>query len=404
MNETAKSAERFKAFKIGALCITSYLASYVMRNILSVSTPQMLEGGGFTKSRLGLISSVYFFVYALGQLVNGAIGDRVRARSMVGTGLVLSALAAFIFPYSSHAAAQTACFALNGFGLSMLRGPLMRVISENTLPKYARNCCVGFSVASFLGPLAAGVLAAALSWRAVFMTVSAVTFAMGAASFLILTYFENHGIIIKRTAHEERQRIGLTAIFSLKGFLLYMFVGALTEIVGSSVSFWIPSYISEYLRFSPSESSMIYSVISVLKAFSPFLCMFIFTKLGENEMLLMKIMFFVSAAAFAAMNFSANMWFCLAVLLVALTAAGCASTVLWSIYIPSLRDSGCVSSANGFLDFSGYIAASAANMFFADTAQTMGWKTLVVIWAALMFAGGAAVVGYSIKRRVVNNA
>ncbi|UKI36341.1 MAG: hypothetical protein L6V93_20915 [Clostridiales bacterium] len=42
---------------------------------------------------------------------------------------------------------------MNGFGLSMLRGPLVKTISENTIPKHARNICIGFSAAGLCGPL-----------------------------------------------------------------------------------------------------------------------------------------------------------------------------------------------------------------------------------------------------------
>ncbi|UKI36340.1 MAG: hypothetical protein L6V93_20910 [Clostridiales bacterium] len=70
-----------KALKMGALCIVTYTASYIMRNILSVSSVQMLNDG-FTKDKIGSISSVYFMAYALGQLVNGRLGDRIKTKKI----------------------------------------------------------------------------------------------------------------------------------------------------------------------------------------------------------------------------------------------------------------------------------------------------------------------------------
>lgn len=86
------------ALQIGGISITTYLVSYLLRNILSLLTPQMLETASYTKKTIALMSSVYFIVYASGQLVNGIIGDIVKPRIMVFTGLIISGLPLLVFP------------------------------------------------------------------------------------------------------------------------------------------------------------------------------------------------------------------------------------------------------------------------------------------------------------------
>ena len=79
-----KNNKRAKeALFIGLLCSISYLAVYVARNVLSTVTPQMVEGGEFTKEYIGEISSLFFIFYALGQLLNGFLGDKIKARYMI---------------------------------------------------------------------------------------------------------------------------------------------------------------------------------------------------------------------------------------------------------------------------------------------------------------------------------
>ena len=77
LEKESDKAEFSKALKIGALCIVTYTASYIMRNVLSVSSVQMLKDG-FTKDKIGSISSIYFMAYAFGQLVNGRLGDKAK--------------------------------------------------------------------------------------------------------------------------------------------------------------------------------------------------------------------------------------------------------------------------------------------------------------------------------------
>ena len=77
-NESAK-----KAICLGVLCAVAYLAVYIARNTLGAVAPKT----GFSEAFLGKTSSVYFVSYAVGQLINGVIGDRIKARNMISFGL-----------------------------------------------------------------------------------------------------------------------------------------------------------------------------------------------------------------------------------------------------------------------------------------------------------------------------
>ena len=66
------------AIMIGTLCSVSYFAVYIARNILGAVTPKMVEAG-YSESYIGSISSLYFVFYAVGQLINGMIGEKIKA-------------------------------------------------------------------------------------------------------------------------------------------------------------------------------------------------------------------------------------------------------------------------------------------------------------------------------------
>ena len=87
--ETNKKTELSKAVQIGTACVSSYMVSYYMRNVLSVTSPEMLSSGIFTKEFLGTLSSVYMLLYAIGQLINGVIGDIVKPKLMITGGMIL---------------------------------------------------------------------------------------------------------------------------------------------------------------------------------------------------------------------------------------------------------------------------------------------------------------------------
>ena len=68
-------------------------------------------------------------------------------------------------------------------------------------------------------------------------------------------------------------------------------------------------------------------------------------------------------------------------------AADCAASIMWSRYCPSLRNTGMVSSATGFLDFCSYMAASASSTLFANAVSDIGWGPLILVWMGLMLVG-----------------
>ena len=70
-----------------------------------------------------------------------------------------------------------------------------------------------------------------------------------------------------------------------------------------------------------------------------------------------------------------------------------ASSVMWSVYCPSLVDTGMVSSATGFLDFLSYMAAAFATAIFGNLADKIGWDGLLLSWAGLAVLGVVVMIG-----------
>ena len=189
------SADAKKAIMIGALCSVSYLAVYIARNILSAVTPQMTEVG-YDKGYIGLISSVYFICYALGQLFNVIVGDRIKAKWMIGLGLMFAGISNVLFVvFIDVKMLAPAIYGLTGVFLAMIYGPMTKVVAENTDPIYTTRCSLGYTFASFIGTPAAGLFAIFFEWNGVFFVGSAILTIMGVVAFVVFSLFEKRGLI-----------------------------------------------------------------------------------------------------------------------------------------------------------------------------------------------------------------
>ena len=156
----------------------------------------MLEDPTYTKDYISWISSLYFSFYAFGQLINGLVGERIPAKWMICIGLLGAGVTNFVFStVTLIPAAAMIAYGFTGLFLSMIYGPMTKVVAENTEPIYATRCSLGYTFASFFGSPVAGLLALFLSWRGVFNVSSIAMLAMSALCFLGFTAFERKKII-----------------------------------------------------------------------------------------------------------------------------------------------------------------------------------------------------------------
>ena len=193
------------AIMIGALCAVAYLAVYIARNVLGAVNPQLIEAG-FTEEYIGRISSLYFIFYAVGQLINGLIGNRIHAKYMISLGLALSAISNFVFSRTiANEAVAMMAYAVTGFFLAMIYAPMTKVVAENTEPVHATRCSLGYTFASLIGSPVAGVLAAMMVWKSVFDFSSAALLLMGVACFLCFSVMERRGIVRYNQYHVPKK-------------------------------------------------------------------------------------------------------------------------------------------------------------------------------------------------------
>ena len=383
------------AIMIGILCSVSYLAVYIARNILSAVTPQLIASG-YSKEYIGSISSLYFIFYAFGQLINGFVGERIKAKWMISIGLLGGGITNLIFSYvvADKAEAMIA-YGMTGFFLSMIYGPMTKVVSENTETKHAVRCSLGYDFASFLGSPMAGMLASFLAWAHVFTVSTVALAAMSILIFAFFTAFERKGIVqYGQFKPKEKGAKNVKVLFKHQ-IVKYSLVSILTGIVRTSVVFWLPTFLTEYHKISESRSAMVFSGITLALSFCSFLAVFVYEKLGHNMDLTVLLAFSGSTVFFALTYFLKSPVINIAMLILAILCSNCAASMLWSRYCPGLRDTGMVSSATGFLDFLSYMASAAANLIFPKAVTHIGWGGLILVWLGLMIFGVVIALPYN---------
>lgn len=107
---------RAKALRARVFSLTwlSYASYYLTRKNFGVVKSRIESEVGVSMGMLGVIDTVYLAAYAVGQFVNGALGDRLGARRMIAAGMLVSAAMSWLFGASSAAGLFLLAFGVNG--------------------------------------------------------------------------------------------------------------------------------------------------------------------------------------------------------------------------------------------------------------------------------------------------
>jgi MFS family permease len=145
--------------------------------------PILFAGAGLSVARIGVLAALYPAVWGAGQLVTGALSDRIGRKWLIVGGMWLQALALALVAVADTFTVWAVAAGLLGAGTAMVYPTLLASIGDVAHPSWrARSVGIyrlwrdgGFAV----GALLAGIVADTLGVRAAVWTVAALTAASG---------------------------------------------------------------------------------------------------------------------------------------------------------------------------------------------------------------------------------
>ena len=190
-HQNASSRFRTAQWRILLATMFCYLFFYTGRQTFGFAIPGIQEELGISKATLGWASAALLWAYAIGQAINGNLGDKFGGRRMMSLGSVLSCGLNWVVSFGSSLSSLVIPWAANGYAQSMGWAPGSRVLS-NWWGHEERGKVYGFYV--FAAGMAS-VLAFATStlilefqfgWRWIFRLPVLLLFVGGAAYYWIV--------------------------------------------------------------------------------------------------------------------------------------------------------------------------------------------------------------------------
>ncbi|MCL1808280.1 MAG: MFS transporter [Clostridiales bacterium] len=261
--------EQFKKYNSRmwvALFLFALLYCFLYSGRLNISTaiPMMEDEMGWTTGQLGILSSILFWTYGFGHLVNGRLGEIFGIKRFIVAGIILSALTNICISFQSSLVVICILWGFNGYFQSMLWSPGMAYIAA-WWPGAKRGFATGFcNASSSLGTAAAWLavtlaftIAPNMGWRAAFSLPTVLMF----AAMLVFLIFakgkpedvglppykeekvrEAHEDELVKVVEEKGKLYPYVYLFSQWRFFIWCLIVAGSNLSRYGLLTWMPKY------------------------------------------------------------------------------------------------------------------------------------------------------------------
>ena len=394
-----KSLQSNKPFL--ALCWVTYLAAYLCRMNLSSVLYKLGPALHIGTESLGVLGSAFFLAYAVGQLVNGFLGDRIRPVYYLTFAVLATAALNLAIAVSSRYEMVLLYWTLNGFVQSMFWGPLMRVLSQRFDP--SGNIRVGSVMSAsittgyILSWSVMGRLLVDSQWQAHFLLPAA-------AALPVLLAWAALAARERRTALPRQAcKPGLPSLIrQVRAQKLWLVAAACVfhGLIKESITLWAPLLLVETLHIDVKSSFWFILIIPAANYGGLLLTSRLARRTPGYVGVLLPALFLVVAVCGVAIYFT-GAHSVLSVVWIALISAmlSGANCLLLSVIPLSYGGSNIVSSLVGLFDFSSYLGAAVSSLALSLALTGGGLKPVALIWLAAAIAATACSALFIQKRK-----
>jgi sugar phosphate permease len=270
-----------------------YLFTYNGRLNMGLALPHMFKEFGWTKAEAGLLTSLLFWAYGIGQLINGRLCEIVGPKQFAFLGVILSITTNIVISFQSSFLVIAILWTLNGYFQAMVFAPGLTLVSR-WWPHKRRGMATGIVSASltiaqlvcWLTVLASLNIMPDWGWRAAFRLPVLLT-AVFAILFWILAKRDQADIGLPsyveipemKAAEEEYATIirekgklyPYITMFKHWTFVVWCLIMVLLNAARYAMFTWVPTYFVEVYKVNLKQGVLFTLVLPLGMVLGAFL-------------------------------------------------------------------------------------------------------------------------------------
>ncbi len=366
---------------VGALCAT-YGLFYLGRVNISVVLPLLAIELDVSRAEIGSLGTVFFWIYGLGNLINGELGSQVRPFRLIGLGLLATAIVNLAFGFQTSLLMMLILWGVNGFAQSAGWPPMIRILAERLDPRQIKRVSTMMPFSYVVGTVvtwaAIGAVATGENWRFAFWLP-------GLVLLLTATLWWKAGIDAPRS---PSSKIRLSAIIpEARGVAFALAVSALAGFVRNGSIIWLPTYILDSDLIGDNLVGAVAAITQLVAI--PGLVLAHRRVRRTNQVLTTAVLLLGAAGLAFLLLASMGQALSLVILCLAMLLLGGAFGLVTSSMPLILAPPGRASAIAGSLNMMATFAGGLAGFSIGGLVEQSGWGAAFALWGIMLLCASA---------------
>lgn len=401
MEEALQPTQNRKRITL-ALCILTYVMAYLCRLNFSSAVLKIGADFGAGTATMGTVGALFFIAYALGQLVNGFIGDTVSPVRFLIIATLGTGLMNLLMFFADHIWLIFLFWILNGYFQSIFWAACNRILSYYYGAGEHHVISMGMSlsmVASYLlSWVVLGKLLLDAAWQSYFL-IPALVAAVVLVLWFGFGYLEKSvAVTIRKAVPPDRKT--LAGVMLGEGLWLICFSCLFVGIIKEGIGLWAPVIFLAVLGNDIDQALLLLVLIplgnfggivltgGLLRRFGQIADRLLIAMMGTMALLAAGILLLKTSSPLVAVFLTAA---------ISGLVMGC-NSILMS-YLPlSYASQNIVSSLIGIFDSCAYAGAAISGYVLGVFLDHSHWQIIPLFWL-IAAIGGACFV--ALRRRVL---
>lgn len=382
MNTTNSQKNRPLWFILLIGCL-AYSSLYICRLNFSVASAALKESGSLDDAQIGVIGSVFSFVYAFSKVPAGILGDARSGRNVIALGLSITGLSNLLIAFSRSYPFIAILWGINAAGQAMLWGPLLRVFLDNygadTLRKAGPILSATIALGGVLGLLCASYALSVFDVRFCFILPASAALVMASAVMVFMPVTRGHP--------NQDMSYMLSAAkktVSRKEFLRIIVPSTSHGIIKDNINVWLALYIVSRYHIEITSAGIYVLFVPLLQLTGKTLYPIIQRKTNNDRAIVAVCLITCAAASMVlALDFVPIIP---AIVLLGIISASVSmlNTYFLAVFPGEISELGNISFTASIMDLMTYCGAGAGALVFGVLITKYGYPSMFFIWAAVM--------------------
>ncbi len=252
---------------IFSFVISLYFLSYFYRVSTAIISPDLVKEFKIGAEKLGFLSSIYFYTFALAQFPLGPLLDRVGPRKVMTILGSVAAIGALIFATGNNFSYAVIGRGFIGLGVSVAYMGTLKILANwFEFDEFAMMSALAMAIGNAGAIVATAPLAYVVSfigWRMTFAIIAGINILVVLLIFTFVRDYPKHRKTLHYTSDEIDIKESFKLVFLNKNFwlisvLTFFWFGSFLGIQG----LWGGPYLMDIFNFSKEEAGNVLSMIA----------------------------------------------------------------------------------------------------------------------------------------------